>query len=146
VHAAIAPLGEPHREHDHYFRDLVIGPGNDATPWSFTLDVAGSVRMDEQSLELTLPGASFGFRCTGPHEHYWDDPAGGATPFPGPPAEHPDRTQWLVFTLGTPAEERGAARVRIEVSRDGALVETIDLPQSILEFGGVLYPPQTRVR
>jgi hypothetical protein len=51
-----------------------------------------------------------------------------------------------VFGVDTPVAKTMNARLHLEVHRDGTLVESIDLPQSILEFGGVLYPRRTRVR
>jgi hypothetical protein len=47
-----------------------------------------------------------------------------------------------VFGADTPVAKTMNARLHVEILRDGAVLETVDLPQSILEFGGVLYPPE----
>jgi hypothetical protein len=106
VHVAIAPLGGPTREYDHYFRDVVTGPSDGTDPWSFRIEIPGALRVDERALELTLPEVSVDARFCGPHTHYWDEPDGAASPFTGPTEAMPDQSHWFVFTLGTPIEYR----------------------------------------
>jgi hypothetical protein len=45
-----------------------------------------------------------------------------------------------VFHADHPVAKTMNARLDLEIRRDGKVVETVSLPQSILEFGGVLYP------
>ena len=49
-----------------------------------------------------------------------------------------------VFGAEHPVAKTMNAALEVEVRRDGSVVERISLPQSILEFGGVLYPTELR--
>jgi hypothetical protein len=46
-----------------------------------------------------------------------------------------------VFHAEHPVAKTMQARLQVEVVQDGEVVERVDLPQSIFELGGVLYPP-----
>jgi hypothetical protein len=50
-----------------------------------------------------------------------------------------------VFHAEHPVAKTMQAALHIEVRRNGEVVDVVDLPQSILEFGGVLYPPALAV-
>ena len=125
----VLTCGMPDDDHE-VWAGRVLTADHDLTFLPFAGDIAVSsmVTSDEGRAEIRFTQGSIEVRVTAqaPLGDFYDQITPSLTVFG---AEHP-----VAKTMD--------ARFTLEIRVDGSVVETHDLPQSILEFGGVLYPTE----
>jgi hypothetical protein len=107
----------------------VLTAEHDLTFLPFTGDVTVTSDIDQDAARVAVAFTRDGLEARvvaeAPLEEFYDQITPSLTVFH---AEHP-----VAKTM--------QARLRLQVLRDGDVVESVELPQSIFELGGVLHPP-----